>query len=115
VQLSRADASFYDERCFHCQQSAEKFLKGLLEELGHPVPKTHDLISLHKLLLSYHPALRRLRRGLEFLTDFAVDIRYPGDQATKRQAIAAQRWAGAVRQACRQILGIRGSRRRRSP
>ena len=38
-----------------------------------------------------------LRRGLVFLTDFAVDTRYPGDRTTKRQAAAAQRWAERVR------------------
>jgi HEPN domain-containing protein len=70
------------------------------------VPKTHDLIRLVKLLLPQHPRLRGLQRGLEFLTDFAVDTRYPGDNATKRQATSAERWAGKVREACRQILGL---------
>jgi HEPN domain-containing protein len=77
-----------------------------LEELGQTVPKTHDLIALQKLLLPHHPGLRELRRGLAFLTDFAVATRYPGDHATKRQALAAQRWAAAVRLACRRILGL---------
>ena len=54
-----------------------------------------------------------LRRGLRFLTDFAVEPRYPGEWQTKRQAIAALRWAGKVRDACRAILGFRLSRRRR--
>jgi HEPN domain-containing protein len=107
VELGRDDKSFHDERCFHCQQSAEKFLKAILEELGQPVPKTHDLVRLVRLLLPQYPTLRGLLRGLEFLTDFAVDTRYPGDNATKRQATSAERWAGKVREACRQILGIR--------
>jgi HEPN domain-containing protein len=29
----------HDGVCFHCQQCAEKYLKGLLEEHGHAVPK----------------------------------------------------------------------------
>jgi HEPN domain-containing protein/predicted nucleotidyltransferase len=115
VQLGRGDQPFHDERCFHCQQSAEKFLKGLLEELGLVVPKTHDLVALHKLLLAHHPGLRAVRRGLDFLTDFAVDTRYPGENATRRQAVAAERWAAAVRQTCRQILRLRGPARRRKP
>ncbi len=41
VQLGRGAQPFHDERCFHCQQAAEKLLK----ELGHTVPKTHDLIA----------------------------------------------------------------------
>ncbi len=114
MQLGRSGQPFPNERCLHCQQSAEKFFKGLLEELGHTVPKTHDLIALQKLILPHHPSLRALRRGLAFLTDFAVDIRYPGDNATKRQAVAAEPWAGTVRQTCRQILGLRGPVRRRT-
>ena len=85
VQLGRGAQPFHDERCFHCQQSAEKFLKGLLEEFGLTVPKTHDLIALQKLLAPHHPGLRGHRRGLEFLTDFAVDTRYPGNNATRRR------------------------------
>jgi hypothetical protein len=47
-----------------------------------------------------------MRRGLIFLTDFAVDIRYPGDSASKRQAASALRWAGRVRGECRRLLGL---------
>ena len=57
--------------------------------------------------------LRSLRRGLIFLTDFAVDPRYPGDNTSKRQAAAALRWAYRVRGVCRDLLGIRLRRRRR--
>jgi HEPN domain-containing protein len=98
--------------CFHCQQSAEKYLKGLPEELGLTVPKTHDLEGVLGLLLPHHPTLRSLRRGLDFLTQFAVDTRYPGENATKRQAEAALRWEDRVRTAARHLLGIRPRRRR---
>jgi hypothetical protein len=54
----------------------------------------------------HHPSLRALRRGLAFLSNFSVDIRYPGDRATKRQAAAALRWAAKVRNECRRLLGI---------
>jgi HEPN domain-containing protein len=104
---------FNDQLCFHCQQAAEKFLKALLEELGLAVAKNHDLELLLDKLLPHHPSLRSLRRGLKFLTNFAVAIRYPGDNASKRQAAAAVRWASKVRDACRLLLGIRLHRRRR--
>jgi len=78
-----------------------------MEELGLAVPKTHFLDVLLASLLSNHPTLRRWRRGLLFLTNFAVDFRYPGHNASKRQAIAALRWAGRVRAAARALLGIR--------
>jgi HEPN domain-containing protein len=88
----------------------EKYLKGLMEELGLPPPKTHRLVLLLAALAAHHPELRKLRRGLVFLTPFAVETRYPGDDATKRQATAALRWMTKVRAAARQILGIRERR-----
>ena len=111
-KIARDKEPFHDQRCFHCQQSAEKYLKALLEELGQPIPRTHLLRDLLGLLLPHHPSLRPFSRGMKFLTRFAVGTRYPGDNATKRQAEAALRWAGRVREACRALLGIHPSRRR---
>ena len=107
----------HDGVCFHCQQCAEKYLKGLMEELGLVIPKIHDLDRVLTVLLPHHASLRGLRRGLVFLTNFAVLIRYPGESASKRQAVAALRWAERVRGACRTLLGIRPRqpRRKRSP
>src|SRR4051794_13478659 len=109
----RSKKPLHDLVCFHCQQCAEKYLKGLLEELGIAVAKTHDLDKLLTLLLRHHPTLRSLKRGLLFLTDFAIDTRYPGNSATKRQATSALRWADRVRTAARRILGIKPRRARR--
>jgi HEPN domain-containing protein len=103
----------HDGVCFHCQQCAEKYLKGLMEELGLSVPKTHFLDALLTALKVYHPTLRRLRRGLLFLSGFAVDIRYPGFSANKRQATAALSWMDRVRTAARGLLGIRDRRGRK--
>jgi HEPN domain-containing protein len=103
----------HDLVCFHCQQCAEKYLKALLEELGIAVAKTHDLDKLRITLKRYHSGLSSLWRGLRFLTEFAVDTRYPGDNASKRQAAAALRWAERVRAAARTILGLPSSPPRR--
>src|SRR5438874_10872781 len=84
-QASRSKVPLHDGVCFHCQQCAEKYLKGLMEELGLPVPKTHDLDLLLTALMPHHSALNSVRRGLLFLSDFAVDTRYPGNSASKRQ------------------------------
>jgi HEPN domain-containing protein len=116
AQTLASDAEpFPDQVCFFCQQSAEKYLKALLQEVGQPVPRTHLLLTLRTLLLPHHAALGPLRRGLDFLTRFAVGPRYPSFTATKRQAAAALRWAGRVREVCRRILGLRPPRRRKSP
>ena len=34
VKLGRGSEPFHDQRCFHCQQATEKYLKALMEELG---------------------------------------------------------------------------------
>jgi hypothetical protein len=76
-------------------------------------PKTHFLDLLLTALITHHPMLWSLRRGLLFLTVFAVDTRYPGKSASKRQAVAALRWAERVRTRARARLGIRERPRRR--
>jgi HEPN domain-containing protein len=116
-QSSRSKTPLHDSVCFHCQQLAAKYLKALLAEHGLPVPRTHNLDDLLSLLQPPYPAMRALRRGLIFLTDFAVEYRYPGENASKRQAQAAVRWAERMRSAGRTLLGIRPRQpqRKRSP
>jgi HEPN domain-containing protein len=106
-QASEGKTPVHDGVCFHCQQCVEKYLKGLLEELGLSVPKTHDLDALEATLRPHHPVLRSLRRGLLFLTIFAVETRYPGKDVRKRQAVAALRWAARARTMARALLGVR--------
>jgi hypothetical protein len=50
--------------------------------------------------------LAKLRRGLQLLNRYAVEVRYPGFDATKRQAASALRWATKIRSACRSVLGL---------
>ena len=104
--LARSKDRLYDPLCFHCPQSAEKYLKALLEELGLTIEITHELEKLLDQVLPHHPTLRPLRRGLKFLTNISVNIRYPGDNATARQAEAALRWSAKVRNACRSLLNL---------
>jgi hypothetical protein len=78
-----------------------------MEELGLLVPKIHYLTLLLNVLRPHHPTLWSLKRGLLFLSDFAVDTRYPGKNAGKRQAVAALRWADRVRTLARALLGLR--------
>ncbi|MCI0640111.1 MAG: HEPN domain-containing protein [Gemmataceae bacterium] len=100
-------------RAFIASKEPRSICKALLEELGLAVPRTRNLVALLPLLLPHHRSLGRFRRGLDFLTRFAVDTRYPGDSAAKRDAASARRWASRVRDACRSILGLHPPRRRR--
>ena len=55
----------HDSICFHCQQTAEKYLKALLQELGQFVPRTHDLEDLlDSLIMAGSSAIHALARWL---------------------------------------------------
>jgi HEPN domain-containing protein len=97
----------HDQVCFHCQQSAEKYLKALLQELGVVPPRTHDLVRLLDLLLPHAPTLASLRRRLNSLTQYAVEIRYPIRRAKRKNAQSALRYAEKVRQEIRVRLGLK--------
>lgn len=91
---------------FLSQQCAEKYLKALLQELGLPIKRTHDIAELVDQLIPRYRALRGLRRGTDSLTRFAVEYRYPLMNATTRQARAAFAKATRFRQRIRRRLGL---------
>ena len=106
LALHEQEPPVRDVVCFHGQQCAEKYLKALMEELGLVIPKTHDLERLLADLLPNHPSLKSVRRGAVFLSNFAVGLRYPGENASKRQAAGALRWTRRMRGLCRRLLGL---------
>jgi len=63
--------------CYHCQQSAEKYLKGYLALQGEKIKKTHDLILLNKICQKYDKDFKKLEEACLMLTDYGVNIRYP--------------------------------------
>jgi len=92
--------------CFLCQQAAEKYLKALLQENGLVVPKTHELVNVLNLLLPGDASLLPLRRKSRSLTQYAVDYRYPGMMASRRQMEAAVRHVDEIRLVCRGKLNL---------
>jgi HEPN domain-containing protein len=105
-RLAGDDPPPRDIVCFHCQQAAEKYLKALLQESGLVVPKTHELADIIDLLQPGNATLTRLRRQADSLTQYAVDYRYPGEIASKRQMEAALRHADQIRLECRSKLKL---------
>lgn len=95
-----------DAVCFHCQQSAEKYLKARLEEASLRIPKTHDLEDLLKLLIPIEPLWTALAPALRHLTPYGVKIRYPGNEATASQTKTALLDCKVVRKEVRFALGI---------
>ena len=78
----------------------------MLQEIGVTVPRIHDLEALLALVVAHDATLGWLRRGMVFLTQFAVDYRYPGKSARTRQAAAALVWAERIRLELRAKLGL---------
>src|SRR5262249_54546916 len=111
--IARGTEPFHDEQCFHCQQSAEKYLKALLEELGRPIPKTHDLNALWNCWRP-RPGPRGGRGGAPFFPrDSGVITRPRGTGAPNRRAESPLGGAEKVRAAGRTLLGPRPPRPRR--
>jgi len=96
----------YDAACFHAQQTAEKYLKALLQEAGRTIPKTHYLAELLGLCLEIDESLKILHSDLNLLDTYAVQYRYPGNSANKLEARSAFRSAQAIRETVRNKLGL---------
>jgi HEPN domain-containing protein len=63
--------------CYHCQQAAEKCLKGLLLAVNDDIEKTHDLVRLLNKLEGYKPVPDEIYDIAENLTQFSTRTRYP--------------------------------------
>ncbi len=63
---------------YHCQQTAEKYLKALLIENNQPVPFIHDLGKLNSECRKILPELSEIQNICERLTPFGTVTRYPG-------------------------------------
>jgi HEPN domain-containing protein len=96
----------YDAVCFHAQQCAEKYLKAFLQYHNAYYPKTHDLTYLVSLCSAIDAGFRFLVGQLAPLDSFAVNVRYPGDTATKDDAKTAVSTMKFVRLFIRQRLGL---------
>lgn len=64
-------------RCYHSQQAAEKALKATLLFDGLDVPRTHDLNTIHVLLMD-ESLVQQTAQELERLTRWGTNERYPG-------------------------------------
>jgi len=70
---------YYSAIGFHAQQAAEKYLKAFLVAHQIEFPKTYDLGRLLDIVSGVDAALAEALSGAVQLTDYGVDVRYPGD------------------------------------
>jgi HEPN domain-containing protein len=96
----------YDAVCFHAQQCAEKYLKARLCDAGAAITKIHDLTALLDEVLPVEPLWEAHRKTLAYLGEFAVNVRYPGDKATKEDALEARKHCRAFRTAVRMTFTL---------
>jgi HEPN domain-containing protein len=77
--LLAATPALLGEAAFHCQQAAEKSLKGYLSWHDVPFGKTHDLAAIGGLCVANDPSLETICVRADRLSVFAWAFRYPGD------------------------------------
>jgi len=78
-KLSGEDEPFLDIAIYHCQQAAEKAIKGFLVYRDQRFEKTHDLRILLELALPFEAGFSSLKAAAVLLTPYATEFRYPGD------------------------------------
>jgi len=98
--------SFSSTVCFHSQQAAEKYLKAFLTRHQVEFPKTHDIDELLDLIAPVDGKLSESLRDVVVLTNYGVDVRYPGDfpNVTRSDAQHAIQLAERVRRLVLELL-----------
>jgi HEPN domain-containing protein len=78
-QLSEEKEIYGDVAIYHCQQSAEKAIKGFLILHNQNFPRTHDIRLLVQLAISINSSFEAYQDTSELLTPYATEFRYPSD------------------------------------
>jgi len=78
-KLATGPDPYLDTAIYHCQQAAEKAIKGLLVVQGQRFEKMHNIQILIAQALPFAPELERLLEAAERLTPYATAFRYPGE------------------------------------
>jgi len=106
----RAERYASDTVCFHCQQAAEKYLKGFLSWHGVPFARTHDLPELLKQVKQIAgDDARAISEHLFLLDPCSVSVRYSQEyeeEPDEQEVQEAVRSAYAVRVWVRSRLGL---------
>ena len=91
---------------FHAQQAVEKAMKAILTRHQIAFPRTHDLGVLLTLLAHLHPGLNEDLRDVTVLTDYGVEVRYPGDSQdlTREEVLEAAALARHAREVLVRLL-----------
>ncbi|MBL7220891.1 MAG: HEPN domain-containing protein [Phycisphaerae bacterium] len=78
-RLAAGDDPLLDTAIYHCQQAAEKAVKGFLVLRGQSFGKTHDIRILIEQAEKSEPGFALWQEAAARLTPYAAAFRYPGD------------------------------------
>lgn len=70
---------YLDTAIYHCQQAAEKAVKGFLVFHNREFPKTHDIRKVIVLAEAFEPGFAAWLSAAELLTPYATVFRYTDD------------------------------------
>lgn len=104
------EESFFAPLCFHCQQSAEKYLKAYIIAHKIPLRKIHDLVELIQMCLKKDSTFIEIKEDAILINPYYVDTRYPGTWPigfTKEDALAAFAAAGRIREFIKTRLSLK--------
>lgn len=119
--IDRAEGDYYDAVqilrrrkhenpppvCFHCQQSAEKYLKAFLLKTRGNFQHTHKLEELHQQCAEIDSSFLLIAEWLKPLTPYASTGRYPQTTITMEDAREAVAVLKQVREFMRPKLGFK--------
>ncbi len=78
-RLARGSEPYLDTAIYHCQQCAEKAIKGWLVYNDQSFEKTHDLRLLVTLASEIEPGFTEWFDAAEQVSPYATAYRYPGE------------------------------------
>lgn len=95
-QLARGSEPYLDTAIYHCQQCAEKAIKGWLVYHDQSFEKTHDLRLLVTIASEIEPEFSEWFDVAEQVSPYATAYRYPGEtlEPTKDEFQHAYKAAG---------------------
>ena len=78
-ELASAQMPLLDTAAYHCQQAAEKAIKGYLLFYDVRFEKSHDIVLLITQAVDIDASFSGFFDAARLLTPLAVEFRYPGD------------------------------------
>jgi HEPN domain-containing protein len=97
----------YDATCFFAQQCIEKYIKARLQEAEIEFGKIHDLAKLLELVSTVESLWEPYRPTFRPISAYAVNFRYPGENASKEEAAEVLEICRNFRKVARASLGLK--------